>query len=294
MAHEIFDYDYITTGIAANGTVRAFAAQTTNVVNNALKCHSTSPTATAALGRLLTAGVLMSSQLKNDSDLLTIQFNGKGPLGRMIVVSDAHANVRGFVRNPHADLPLRADGKLDVGGLVGKGFLVVTKDLGLKEPYVGTIPLVSGEIAEDIAQYFMTSEQVPSVVSLGVLVAPSPRSKLGYKVHRAGGFMIQLMPGASEDLIADLENRVAMYPPVTTLLAAGATPSDILQDFLGSYDLKVMDTHPCKFSCSCSRSRMKNALKMLDRKEIDEMLEQDGQIEICCHFCNKKYIFTEL
>lgn len=294
MSEQILDYDYITTGIAAGGTVRAIAAQTTNIVNTALKYHMTSPTATAALGRLLTAGALMSSQLKNDTDSLTIQVNGKGPLGRMIVVSDAHANVRGFVRNPQADMPLRSDGKLDVGGAVGKGFIVVTKDLGLKEPYVGTTPLASGEIAEDIAQYFVVSEQVPSVVSLGVLVAPSPRAKLGYKVHKAGGFMLQLMPGASEDLISDLETRIAMYPPVTTLLAAGATPSDILQDFLGTYGLEVMDTHACKYSCSCSRSRMKNALRMLSRKEIDEILEQDGQIEMCCHFCNKKYIFKDI
>ena len=294
MSKQITELDYIITGIAANGTVRAIAVQTTNTVNTALKYHQTSPTATAALGRLLTAGALMSSQLKNDTDSITIQINGKGPLGRMVVVSDAHANVRGFVRNPHADMPIREDGKLDVGGVVGKGFLVVTKDLGLKEPYVGTIPLVSGEIAEDIAQYFVVSEQVPSVVSLGVLVTPAPHSKLGYKVHKAGGFMLQLMPGASEDLISDLETRIAMYPPVTTLLAAGATPSDILQDFLGSHGLEVMDTHACKYACTCSRSRMKSALAMLSRDEIDEMLKQDGQIEICCHFCNKKYVFTNL
>lgn len=284
--------DYIVTAIAAGGMVRAVGAETTALCDEARLLHGTSAVATAALGRTLTGAALMSNQLKNDTDSITIQIKGKGPLGGVVAVSDADANVRGYVCEPKAELPIReSDGKLDVGGGIGKGYLSVIKDLGLKEPYVGTSVLVSGEIAEDLTYYLAVSEQVPSVVSLGVRVAPDPEGKEAFVVDKAGGFMLQLMPGAPEGLIDDLEKRLSAFPSVTTLLAAGATVVNIIEDLLRGYDVIVQKEHSCSYRCACSRQKMEDTLISLGANDLQEIIDDGKGAEICCHFCGRKYFF---
>ena len=285
--------DYLFSAVAANGFVRVIGAETTELVRKAKCVHHTTPVATAALGRVLTAAVLLSTGLKNPEDTMTIQFKGKGPLGGIIAVTTADAKVRGYVENPDCLLPPTDKGKLDVGGAVGKGFLNIIKDLGLKEPYAGTIPLVSGEIAEDIACYLSVSEQIPSVVSLGVLAAPSEDADVDFEVACAGGFLLQLMPGAPENLIADLEERVSRIRPVTELLSGGESMKDILSELLKGYDLSDVTERDCGFVCTCSRERMRKTLLSLGRSELEDIITEQGDAEVQCHFCNTKYVFPK-
>lgn len=277
--------DYIVRATAAQGTIRAFATSTTELVDKATKVHGLSPIATAALGRTLTAAGMMSRMLKGENDKLTIQIKGDGPLGGIVVTSDSSANVKGYVYNPNVDLPLNERGKLDIRTAVGYGYINVIKDMGLKKPYIGFSDLVSGEIADDLTYYFATSEQVPSTVALGVLVDANG-------VRSAGGFIIQLMPGADEDTIEKLENRLIGFPPVSKLLSQGTTPEEILEMLLDEMDPKIIEKVPCKFECNCSKERMERNLLSIGKNDLLEILEDGQGAELQCHFCNTKYNFT--
>lgn len=290
---DLYNQDYIVTGICADGFARVVGASTRNLTQKMLDIHNTSPLASAALGRLLTGACLMSNQLKNDTDSITLHVKCEGPIGGLIAVSDAFGNVRGYCQNPHVDLPLREDGKLDVGGAVGKGVLNVMKDLGMKEPYAGTVELLSGEIAEDLSYYLISSEQVPSVVALGVLVIPSETAPCGYEIAAAGGYMIQLMPGAPESLIDALEQRVSGFLPVTMMLNAGATITEVCEDLLRGLDFQVQKEIPCGYHCNCSKERMEKALVSIGKAELKAIADEDQGAEIVCHFCNTRYGFEE-
>lgn len=280
--------DHIIRATAAGGSIRAFAAVTTEMVQLAHLTHGTSGVASAALGRTLTAAAMMSRMMKNEKDTLTLQIKGDGPLGGIIVVTDSFSNVRGYVYNPQVYLPLTATGKYDVGQVVGKnGYLNVIKDMGLKEPYVGYVDLVSGEIGEDIAYYFAASEQVPTVVCLGVLAGPDEN------IVNAGGYIIQLMPGADEEIIEYLEDKVFFSDSITVMLSDGKDPTAILNELLGEKGLEINERLPCKFQCNCSRDRMERNLISLGSKEIYDMADTQHGAELQCHFCNSKYYFTE-
>lgn len=284
--------DCLITAMAADGQVRLIGADTTVLCEKARALHNTSAVATAALGRTLTGAALMSRLLKNDTDSITLQIKGRGPLGGVVAVSDALANVRGYVGDPSVELPLReSDGKLDVGGAIGKGYLNIVKDLGMKEPYVGTSALISGEIAEDLTYYLAVSEQVPSVVALGVRVAPDPSGNAPFVVSQAGGFLLQLLPGAAESLIGDMEKRIASLPSVTTLLAAGATIENIMEDLMKGYDLTIQNKQPCAYHCTCSREKMEKTLISLGEQDLQEIIDDGRGAELCCHFCGNKYFF---
>ena len=277
--------DYIVRATAANGQVRAFAASTRQVVETAREHHNTSPVATAALGRLLTAGAIMGSMMKNDTDMLTLQIKGDGPLGGITVTADSHANVKGYVVNPDVILPPK-NGKLDVGGAVGIGLIQVIKDMGLKEPYCGQTILVSSEIAEDLTYYFANSEQVPSSVGLGVLMEKDNTVKC------AGGFIIQLMPFAEEAVISKLEENLKNVTSVTALLDKGYTPEQILEALLGNLELEITDTIDTQFYCNCSKERVERAVASVGRKELQDMIQEGKDIEVKCHFCNTAYKYT--
>lgn len=280
--------DYIIRATAFNDTIRAFAAITTNIVQTAKDMHDTSPVATAALGRTLTAASIMGCMLKNKEDTATIQIRGDGPLGGIIAVTTSDSKVRGYVYNPQVYLPLNEKGKLDVGGAVGKnGYLNVIKDLGLKEPYIGYVKLVSGEIAEDMAYYMTYSEQIPSVVALGVLINPDGN------ISNAGGFVIQAMPGADDSVVERIEKNVLAMPPVTAMLSEGNTPENILQRAFDGESYKIIDTVDCEYKCNCSRERMTRNLISLGRDEILDIINEQHEAQLECHFCNKKYHFTE-
>ena len=281
--------DHIVRATAANGGIRAFAALTTELVQQAHELHGTSGVASAALGRTLTAAVMMSRMFfKNEKDALTLQIKGDGPLGGIIVVSDYQSNVRGYVYNPEIYLPLNAAGKFDVAGAVGRsGYLNVIKDMGLKEPYVGYVDLVSGEIGEDIAYYFAYSEQVPTVVSLGVLIGPDEN------VITAGGYIIQLMPGADESLVKQLEEKILMSDSITYMLSQGMDPSGVLESVLGELNPEITERVSCQYKCNCSRDRMERNLISLGGKELLEIADEQHGAELQCHFCNRKYHFTE-
>lgn len=280
--------DYIVRATAAEGTVRAFACVTTNMVAESAKVHNLSPVASAALGRTMTATAMMSMDLKGPNDTLTIQVRGDGPIGGIIVASDTFANVRGYVYNPDVDLPLNPEGKLDVGAAVGRdGYINVIKDLGLKEPYVGYVKLTTGEISEDLVYYFAYSEQIPSIVALGVLVNADE------SIANAGGFMVQLMPGAGDDMIDYLEGMLSSIPPITKLLSEGKSPEEILEFILGEKGLKISDSMECRYLCNCSKDRMERAIISLGRQEIESIIEEQHGAEIQCHFCNNKYQFSE-
>ena len=283
----------LITGICAGGAARIIAADSRKVVAEALRIHNTSPVATAALGRTLTCAMLMSSGLKNDTDSVTLSIRGDGPIGIILAVSDRFGNVRGYCSNPYVDLPLNNAGKLDVGKAVGGGVLRVIKDLGLKEPYSGTTALISGEIAEDVAYYFATTEQIPTAVSAGVLVGPADNDIPGYGVDAAGGYMIQLLPGADENLADEITERVASMPPVTSMLVSGMTPEDICTSVLRDLDFEVESRAYARFKCNCSRRRMEDGLRSLGYKELRQILVEDGRAETVCHFCNKEYVFGE-
>ena len=279
--------DYILRATAADGYIRAFAASTKGTVEKARQLHNTTPVATAALGRLLTAGAMMGVMLKNDKDLITLQIKGDGPLEGALVTADCKGMVKGYVFNPDVEVPNLAPGKLNVGAAIGQGFLTVIKDLGLKEPYVGKTELISGEIAEDIAYHYVTSEQVPSAVSLGVLIDKDTT------VTQAGGFIIQLMPGVSDEIIDKLEMRINVIPYITELLSMGDTPESILNLILGDMDLKIVDKIPCEYYCGCSRDRVEKALIAIGKEELERILVEDKKAELSCHFCNKVYNFDE-
>lgn len=278
--------DYIIRGTAAGDQVRFFAATTRELVETAREIHNTSPIATAALGRLLTAGAMMGSMSKSEGDLTTLQIKCNGPIGSLMVTADGAAIVKGYVGNPNVILPANSKGKLDVAGALDLGVLSVIKDIGLKEPYVGQTQLVSGEIAEDLTYYFATSEQVPTSVALGVLMNHENT------VQQAGGFIIQLMPFAEESLIDSLEERLKNYTSITTLLDQGKSPEDIMKDIFQGYDLRIMDQIPTTYRCNCSRDRVERAVRSISRKDIEEMIADNQPIEVNCHFCNKHYVFN--
>ena len=275
-------------GITSDGEVMATAVDTTDIVAKAEQIHTTSAVITAALGRLLTAASMMGNMLKGKDDNLTLRINGNGPAGSLIAVSDYNGDVRGYVQNPVVELPLNEKGKLDVGGAVGKdGFLYVLKDLGLKEPFSGSVPIVSGEIAEDITSYYALSEQIPTVCALGVLVNPD------LTVKAAGGFIIQLLPAAGEDTIEKLEKAVAKLKPVTTMLDAGMTPQDILKEALNGFEVEVLYEQEISYKCNCDKERVTKALVSLGREELTSMAEELPEIKVDCHFCDKIYTFTK-
>ena len=279
--------DYILRATAGNGAVRVFVANTRETVEKAFEYHKTSPVISAALGRALTGAAMMGSMLKGEDDMLTLQIKGDGPAGIITVTSDSKSRVKGYAGNPRVELPLTEDGKLDVKTAIGKGTLTVMKDMGLKEPYVGQIPLTSGEIAEDLTYYFAKSEQTPSAVALGVLVDKD------YSIKQAGGFIIQLMPEADEDTIFSLEIKLNEIEPVTTMLEKGMTPEDIMDYLIGDLEPNILDKVPVEYYCNCSRERVEKALVSIGKKEIAKIIEEDGKATLHCHFCNKDYEFGE-
>lgn len=278
--------DYIVRATAADNQIRAFAITSRDLVEKARQIHNTSPVATAALGRSLSAGAMMGSMMKGEQDLLTLQIRGDGPLGGITVTADSKAQVKGYVNEPAVLIPANAKGKLDVSGAIGKGMLQVIRDLGMKEPYVGQTELQTGEIAEDLTYYFATSEQIPSSVGLGVLL------NRDNTVRQAGGFIIQLMPYTEEKVIDALEKRLAGMNSVTELLDQGLTPEGILEELLGEFGLTINDTIPTAFSCNCSKERVEKAIISIGSKEIREMIRDGKPIEVKCHFCNEAYTFT--
>lgn len=278
--------DYLVRATAADAQIRAFAATTRETVETARQKHDSSPVVTAALGRLLTAGAMMGSMLKGEKDILTIQVKGNGPMRGMTVTADAEARVKGYAYEPQVILPANAQGKLDVGGAVGQGMLSVIKDMGLKEPYVGQTVLQTGEIAEDLTYYFATSEQVPSSVGLGVLMEKDNT------VRQAGGFILQLMPFAAEEVIEKLEKKLSEITSVTAMLEAGNTPEQILELLLGDLGVEILDTMPVEYYCNCDKTRVERALAGIGKKDLQEMIDDGKEIEVNCDFCNTKYIFT--
>ena len=278
--------DYIVRATAANAQIRAFACTTRNLVEEARKAHNTSPVMSAALGRLLSAGAMMGSMLKGEKDLLTLQIKGDGPGRGVTVTADGKGNVKGYPDVADVILPANAKGKLDVGGALGNGYLQVIKDLGLKEPYVGKIELQTGEVAEDLTYYFAVSEQIPSGVGLGVLM------ERDNTVKQAGGFIVQLMPFASEEVISKLENNLSKVAAVTSLLEAGNTPEQMLEILLEGFDIEFTDKMPVQFFCNCTKSRVEKALISVGKKELKSMIEDGKAIEVNCHFCNRDYEFT--
>lgn len=272
--------------ISADGTLTVMAADTTDIVNKAVEIHETSAVTSAALGRLLTAASLMGSVLKGKNDSITVKINGGGPAGTVLAVSDSQGNVRGYIQQSIVEIPLNKKGKLDVSGAVGKdGFVTVIKDLGLKEPYVGRTPIVSGEIAEDITAYLATSEQTPSIVALGVLVNPD------LTIKAAGGFIIQLLPTALDDTIDKVEKCIQGLEPVTAMIANGMTPSDICHHVLHEFDIEELDSAEPEYKCYCSREKVERALISTGKAELESMA-QDEKTEVGCQFCGKKYIFS--
>ena len=278
--------DYIVHASGAGNQVRIFAASTRDLVEKAREIHNTSPVATAALGRLLTAGAMMGSMMKGEKDLLTLQIQCSGPIGGLTVTAKSDGTVKGYVNNPDVMLPPNSKGKLDVGGALDLGVLSVIKDMGMKEPYVGQTQLVSGEIAEDLTYYYATSEQINSSVALGVLMEKDNT------VKQAGGFILQLMPFCDEKVIEKLEQRLAEVNSVTAFLDEGLTPEQILEKLLGDMDLVINDTVPTQFYCNCSRERVSKALIAVGRKELNEMIQEGKPVELKCHFCNSAYEFS--
>ena len=278
--------DYIVRATAADHQIRAFAITSREMVEQARSIHNTSPVATAALGRLLTAGAMMGSMMKGEKDVLTLQIKAGGPLQGITVTADSQGNVKGYVGNPDVCIPANSKGKLDVAGAVGPGFLTVIKDMGLKEPYSGQVMLQTCEIAEDLTYYFATSEQVPSAVGLGVLMNKNNT------VRQAGGFIVQLMPFAEEEVISRLEQNVQKINSVTNLLEEGHTPESLLEKVLEGFDVQINENMDTRFRCNCSKERVAKALISIGRKELNEMIQEGKPIEMNCHFCNTNYNFT--
>lgn len=279
--------DRLVRGTAKDGQIRVIGAITTDIVNEAVEIQNTTPTATAALGRMLTAGVLMGAMQKSEKDKLTLKMDGGGEARGVIVTSYANGNVKGYIGNPQVNLPANSKGKLDVGGAIGKdGELLVIRDMGLKEPYVGRVPIYTGEVGDDLAYYFTVSEQVPSAVALGVLVDTNLKSKA------AGGFIIQMMPGADEMLADILMYRLEEIPSVTEMISSGKTIEEILQYVFEDMDLKLLDSSVPKYSCDCSREKVEGALISIGRKELEDIYKDNKDEEIKCQFCGKQYLFT--
>lgn len=277
--------DYIVRASVANNSIRAFAIRSTDLVAEARETHRTFPVVTAALGRLLSAGAMMGSMMKGNSDIVTISMKGDGPMGYLTVTADSHGHVKGFPGNPSVDIPLKRAGKLDVGAAVGSGLLTVSYDLGLKEPYSGKVEIKTGEIAEDLAYYFTVSEQLPSAVGLGVMVDTDS------SVKHAGGFIIQLLPNAPEEVIASLEKRLANLEPVTTLMEQGMSPEDMLIYIFEGTDIEFTEKSDIEFYCDCSKEKVSRALASMSSNDIQEMIDDNEPVEIKCFFCNYKYVF---
>ncbi|TDF91571.1 Hsp33 family molecular chaperone HslO [Paenibacillus piri] len=277
--------DYLIRATAMEGKVRAFAVRATGIVDELSRRHGTTPTATAALGRTVAAGLMMGAMLKGE-EKLTLLVKGGGPIGQIVVDANASGEVRGYVDNPQVDLPLNEAGKLDVAGAVGtEGFLNIIKDLGLKEPYRGSIPIISGELAEDFTYYFAKSEQTPSAVALGVLVG------VDYSVTAAGGFIIQLLPGLTDDEISLIELQLSRVGPITAMLEQGLELETILHRLVP--DVQVLGESDVVFKCKCSRERVEQTLISLGRVEIEQLMEEDGKAEVVCHFCNETFLFDK-
>lgn len=277
--------DYMIRGIAAESKIRAFAATTRDTVEEMRQRHNTSPVITAALGRLMTAGAMMGSMMKGQRDRLTLKINGDGPVQSLTVVADSAGNVKGFAQVPQVILHANAKGKLDVAGAVGLGVLTVTKDIGLREPYVGTSILTTSEIAEDLTYYFATSEQTPSSVALGVLMNRENT------VRQAGGFILQLMPGVDDDTITRLEKRIGEIQSITSMLDSGMTPESILDYVLHDFGLEILDKTPVCFHCDCSKKKIEKAIVSLGRKDLESLIEEREPVEAHCDFCNTSYVF---
>jgi len=278
--------DYLIRATSKNKQIRAFACTTKETVEFSRQAHNTSPVITAGLGRLLSAGLMMGAMLKGEKDLLTLRVEGNGPAKGMIVTANSKGNVKGYAMEPQIMLPPNASGKLDVGGAIGSGTLQVIKDMGLKEPYVGKTELVSGEIAEDLTYYFANSEQVPSAIGLGVLM------NRDNTVKQAGGFIIQLMPDAEEETIEILEKNITTIQSVTNMLDEGKSPEELLETVFGELGLDVLDKEEVSYQCDCSRKRVEKALVSIGAKELKEMISEEKEIEVNCHFCNKNYTFS--
>ena len=278
--------DHMIRATAADAQIRAFAVTGRNLTEEARQSHNTSPIATAALGRTMCGALMMADMLKGPEDLLTIRIDGDGPLGGIVVTADNKGGVKGYVRNPNVILPPNAQGHLNVGGAVGNGTLTVPRDLGLKDPYVGTIALRTGEIAEDLTYYYAVSEQIPSSVGLGVLM-----NKEDATVRQAGGFIVQLMPFAAEETISLLEKNLSDIPPVTAMLEEGMTPQDMLGRVLRGMDVTVTDRMPVRFSCECSSERCERGLVLLGAEELQSMIDDGKPVTMTCQFCGKQYTF---
>ncbi|NLM50314.1 MAG: Hsp33 family molecular chaperone HslO [Clostridiaceae bacterium] len=280
--------DTIERAITKDGAIRVFAASTTGLVEEARKIHDLFPTAAAALGRVLTAGAMMGAMLKGEKDTVTIQFDGGGPIGKVLAVANSKAEVKGYVGNPHVDLPLNKNNKLDVGGAVGTGgYLSIIRDFGLKEPYIGRVKIQSGEIAEDLTYYFARSEQIPSAVSLGVLVDRD------YSIKAAGGFIIQMMPEATEAHISAIEKVISEIPSISHMISEGYTPKMIIEKLLSEFEIEYLSQMECKYHCDCTVERIERALVSLGKEELEKIINEDKSAEVVCHFCNKKYQFGE-
>lgn len=279
--------DYLVKALAFDGTIRAYAVRSTETVAEVQRRHAIWPTATAALGRAMTAAVMMGAMVKGE-DKLTIKIEGGGPIGSMIIDANAHGEVRGYVTTPQTHFDLNEQGKLDVRRAVGTdGMLTVVKDLGLRDFFTGQVPIVSGEIAEDFTQYFVVSEQIPTAVGLGVLVNPDNT------VKAAGGFIIQVMPGATDETISELEERIATVEPISKLIDRGLTPEEILGEVLGEDNVEVLDRMDVSFKCNCSKERFGNAIIGLGEQQIQEMIDEDGKAEAHCHFCLETYVYPK-
>ena len=278
--------DYLVRATAADAQIRAFAVTTGNLVEEARSRHNLSPVVTAAIGRLMSGACCMGSMLKGEKDMLTLQISGDGPVGGLTVTADAKGNVKGYALSPQALMPPNAQGQLDVGGLIGNGYLTVIKDMGMKDPYSSQVALQTGEIGDDLTYYFAVSEQVPSCVALGVLM------ERNNTVKQAGGFIIQLMPFAQEEIITKLEEKLAGVQSVTALLEAGNSPEDILELLLGDMGLAITDKAPLQFQCNCSKERVEKVLFSLGKKELQDMIDEGKDVTLHCHFCNTDYVFT--
>ena len=276
----------IVRTLSKDGLVLCCAVDSTDAISRMEQIHKTSAVVTAAEGRLLTAASIIGTMLKSTKDSVTLRMEGNGPAGMLIAVSDGTGNVKGYVGNPVVEIPLNRQGKLDVAGAVGNdGFLYVIKDMGMKEPYIGQVPIISGEIAEDITNYYATSEQIPTVCGLGVLVNPD------LSVSAAGGYLLQLLPGAGEETISRVEENIKKLPPVSTMIRQGMTPEQLLERVLDGFDVEITDRMPCSFTCNCSKERVEKALISIGKKELQEMIDEEKPIEVNCHFCGKTYRF---
>jgi len=278
--------DYILRATAADLKIRAFAITSTELVEYARQRHNTSPVATAALGRLLSAGAMMGVMMKGEKDVLTLQMKGDGPIEGLTVTADSHGNVKGYPGNPNVLIPVNYAGKLDVGAAIGYGELIVIKDLGMKEPYVSQTPLGTSEVAEDLTFYFAKSEQTPSSVALGVLMNKDNT------VAQAGGFIIQVMPGIDEEIIDQLEKKIGSITSVTSMMEQGMGPKEILEDVLGEFDLQIIDQVPARFYCDCSKSKVSRALIAMGKSELQAIIDEGKEIEVKCHFCNTAYTYS--